>query len=524
VGVWFADKPCVDPRDVMRECFERRLPMADWVGKPTTFRTSIRTPGIGWVLLSRVDLKAIPETASHTLEMQFPALASSGATETLTIKKLWIVNSKCVTPGYEEADNAVYLCKLADYRYFLDKMPVNDGYNLRDAAGVLSGAEKTWSEMLSALWTKSSELGSFPGLPSGVAPHGKPYHFDYFSNWSIFAAIQHVCDRIGVAFVYDPFKDKYSLVRVGVSPPEWPKNAEKVWDEYILVPDNASEPKEVQTLFRKNPPIPTAPAFKKTTSRAAKSGMLNGSAVVLHDDLAGSNESDAAFTSRANDRAAEWERVRASKYHGNRLTIFAGLWNLVDTLGKRSEAIAWVDRDTDSGSSGDRGGGWTTEVKIGDTGFLEQWRPTPIVTAGGGEGVSSCCSYVMTSHVTGGTCDGMGSGVNFTVTYGVEITGCSGGLPTVSGLVTDGGDPVDGVDILATSSESDPNSFSKIATTGEDGRYSGMVDSFGIDATNPTPYFFIVVKPDATGYTPGQHKLIGAAIACGDNPDLDFSK
>jgi hypothetical protein len=378
VGAEFAGKPVVDPRDVLRACRELRLPTEDWAGLPTSFRTSTRVPGYGYILLTRKDLNAIPETESHSMKLEHNG-------KSLTFKRIWIKESRCITPSFEKDEESVYLCTIVDYRNFMRSIPANAIYNLRDASGSLNtaslngGSQWTWSGMLGNLWAKSGELGTFPGLPSGLSPHGNPNHFDY-STWSLWDAILHTCDRLGLAFVYDPFADKYSLTRVGSSAPRWPTPSSFVWDDYVLAGDNANEPNEIKTQFRRLPVAATGePTFTKTVSRTGKTGILAGSAVLLADDLTASVSTDSALTSRASDRAAEWERIKPTDYAKGTITIFVGLHDLTAShLGKRIESVAWVDRGCDSTDFGDSGGGWTTEAKAGSIGFYEEWEPTGI--------------------------------------------------------------------------------------------------------------------------------------------------
>jgi hypothetical protein len=453
LGVQFAGKDCVDPRDVLRECVERRIPTNDWAGKPTSFRTSIRKPGIGHVLLSRKTLKDIPETEPHTLQFEFNG-------KSFTFKKVWISETRCVTPGYEQSDESVYLCDLVDYRHFLNSIWASAAYNLRDSSGNLnvaslnSGSQWTWSGMLGNLWAKSGELGTFPGLPSGLSPHGNPNHFDY-STSSLLAAILHACDRLGLAFQYDPFADKYSLARIGQNPASLPADLEMTWNEYRLNPDNASEPKEIQTVFRRLPASSSLlPTIKKATVRTAKTGMLSTTAVVLNDDLTASVDSDAALASRATDRAAEWERIKASVFATDTLTIYAGLADLVKHLGTRYEEIAWSDRGAEGAESfcSDRGGGWYTEVKSGSVQFLEDWTPSPIQLAGGNSGSSPPPPPLSTrAALTNVECDAIGFiSKTYSVFYGPALEVAPSGPYSIAGSVSVSGTPTAGRIVVIT--------------------------------------------------------------------------
>lgn len=434
MGVTFAGRECVDPRDVMIACAERRMPLGDWVGKATSFRTSIRTHGSGHLLMSRREVEGISKETPHELIFNDP-------NKTLTFKKVWIISAKCITPGYEESDDSVYHVEIADYRYFASMIPANATYNLRNSNGeyntstLNSGSAWTWSEILENLWEKLPEFGAYPGLPSGVSPHGTPNHFDY-SSMSVWSALVHLCDRLAIAVVHNPFEDTYRLVRIGSTGPD--SDATATWDEFPLDEDNAVEPKEIKTRFRVLPvATSSAPFFLKTTSRTVLTGMLDGTAVLLHDDYTTDNTADAVATSRATDRAGEWERVYVSDYATDRVRTLRALHDVVNQLASKLDSIIWRDF----------GEGWMTETISGNEKFLEEWKPCDLVMDGGGSPAES----IIRSVVDRVTCDALGNIVSrYTLAYGPALPTPPTGSNVIEGTVTVDAVATAGREVVAT--------------------------------------------------------------------------
>lgn len=378
MSVIFAGKACYDPSDLLRECQQRGWPV-DWYGRANVYRCPLgREPGRGGLLMRRGDLDLIDFGADHTLEIG----DNQGGASKVSLKKLTILKTTCLTPGAVDSKNATYLVDVVDRRYHLARVPCDVAYNLRAADGASyrtatlnAGIAWTWTQLVTDLWSTCGGLGTFPGMP--FTPAGTPGGFDFFGGFA-WDALCRVLDRLACAPDYDPVADAFTVVRLGsadttatagIASMDAMLTAE--WDTYPMISLRAERPEKVRVLYRRYP-VPTGgetPWYSVDVTLAAATGVVAGSYVqVVDDEIAlgatGTPSNSAALGTRASERAADWLR-KYQGYDRRYVRVYGGISPDAATkvLGSTMAAVNWEDR----------GQGARTELVSGPDGKLEKW-------------------------------------------------------------------------------------------------------------------------------------------------------
>ncbi len=183
--------------------------------------------GIAHALMLHDDLDALREKINDPFRMAF----DDGVTA--LFKKMYFINAVVVSGGVGNISEQVYLVKLGDPRYLLNKFggTVNKGYNYRgyvslrdpDETDLLvkedcyrdsldSGGDLwTWQAMLSDLWgmLPTTLAGDAPTLPR--TPDGYPEGF-LFTGESTWKAINGILDLVNMAIRWSPFDGTFSVV------------------------------------------------------------------------------------------------------------------------------------------------------------------------------------------------------------------------------------------------------------------------------------------------------------------------
>lgn len=173
-------------------------------------------PGRAWVLLSRKDVDAVKDQATHTLKF--------GDT---SFGPLYWVKATRLFMGGEGATAAAYLVELADRRFTFERSSIAAQYNVRHhAPPATSGVNRymetsldssalwTWQTMLADMWSNLPGGGTAPTLP--YTPHGNPenWHFLGVNAWQ---AIHEVLHKLLCTTAYDPIGNTLSFVRLGAA-------------------------------------------------------------------------------------------------------------------------------------------------------------------------------------------------------------------------------------------------------------------------------------------------------------------
>lgn len=389
--VIYNGKPCLDPRSLYREMIDRNLPVDSWFGKANSFVCPLgETPGTGTILLTE---KQVTDLSAVTTDADLEFIDDGTP---VTLKKIVFIGSECVTPADAGNPETVHVCRLADRRHHVAKIPVNKAYNLRtdDGTDYHSGTKNagtawTWARMLGNLWAMMTDLGSYPGL--GFTPHGTPENFDYYGS-TAWHALCDVLTRLACAVKYDPLLDTFAIVRLGdayatantaIAALEV-VTGRPVWDEYPVAAVRAGRPEKVRVLFGilPAPTDGTTPYSAEDVTLAAGTGVVTGSYVTLYDDLSSLTGNAATRTARASERATDWLR-KYEHYDLPFVRVYDGFHGTkaVACLGTTIGSLAWSDR----------GGGGRTELVARPDGGLEGWRlavarvgpgggPTEVVT------------------------------------------------------------------------------------------------------------------------------------------------
>jgi len=372
----YGGRPCVDPGRFYRECVEHRLP-TDWWGKANHFRLPLgRGPGTGHILLRQSDLDAVGTSADQTL-----VFSGADRAHRVSLTRITLTNARCLSPGGPGQAEAVFLCRVADRRWHLAKIPVDDAYNVAAADGASyltqtknGGSAWTWQQVVDDLVTTLGLTTAQFVLP--FTPDGTPENLTY---WGMFAwdALCDVLDRVACAAKYDPTADTFEVVRLGSADAaaDAAMNrlaSAKLWDGYNLSPERAWRPEKVQVQFprRPRPTDGSSPYYAADVTLAAAAGVVAGTYVQLKDDLTalgatGAPTNAAALATRAAERAADWLRKRES-YERPLVRVYRDFdpGAPADVLGSTVGAVGYDDRAV-----------WRTEVTAEPDGRLEAWSP-----------------------------------------------------------------------------------------------------------------------------------------------------
>lgn len=403
MGVTFANRQCVDPSALHSFCLDHDLPADLWLGKANQFRvTRGREPGAGSILLLGDDLDTIDLTKSHTLKF-----VDEGGT--VQLRQVTLTQAFAVVPSNA---GTVYLCELADRRFHLARIPIDKGYNLRNANGddylsasLNSGDPWTWAELIDDIWAELDLGVNAPSLP--FTPHGTPENLAFFGGYA-WDALNNVLDRLACEIIYDPTADAegtvytssnspWAIVRIGSADPETSSTlrrlkGDRTWDDYPNEPSRAWKPEKVRVLFRRfpEPTDGSSPfyAVEITPSETTSTGVVAGTVVTLHDDLSalgvtGTPSNSSTLANRAAERASDWERRR--RPDRNRIhRIYR------DTQPTGVDALTL----SNVGAVGfaDLGNYSRTEIYTNPNDAGATWRPSPARTIGdaGGTGEGIC--------------------------------------------------------------------------------------------------------------------------------------
>ena len=207
------------------------------------------------------------DSYSNDLELHIGDTTKSDNVGTLT--NLSVVQAQCVTRGLASEENSLYLIELTDGRGILSnkwfKFPTTSYYNIRApgypdnfyTTSLNSGTTWTWTTMLQDLWTQMGTfLGTWPGLPSGVAPLGTPEGF-WFAGVSAWNALCDVLDYLGLTVACDPTQaNPYTIVSTGADDTVFDalqtKYLTNLEDDLEWIDTGSGRvPKTVKVLFRR---------------------------------------------------------------------------------------------------------------------------------------------------------------------------------------------------------------------------------------------------------------------------------
>ncbi len=373
----------VDPAALREWSVDQGLSVAPWEGRANLFEsTAGAEPGRGGVLMMGRDVAKLKPAEDYTLTVL------DDGNRPVALKKLTITKTTCVTPSTSGVADRVYLVELADRRIHLSRIPWSKGYNLPASGtnyltGTLNGGSAwTWATMINDIWAGLS-IGAAPTLP--YTPHASPVGFDFYGGWA-WAALNHVCDRLGIVPDYDPVADTFELKKIGDDAAEKSKLASiqaepRTWDSDPMDAERYKRPQKIRVLFRRVPaPFEgTDPFYASDVTLATAPGVVSGTFVQLRDDLVavgatGTPTNSAALASRATDRAAAW----LTKHEGRDRRYYK-VWRDV-----RPEAAAVVGGTATAVRWEDRGGGIRTEVQSEPTKSMELWTPATIASGVGG--------------------------------------------------------------------------------------------------------------------------------------------
>lgn len=315
------------------------------------------SPARGLVLMLRSSLDSLDRTALHDLVME------DSQKNRATAKNLLIVRAFAATPGYRDDPDAAFWVELADKRHSAQATPLNASYNVKDTAGGSylsasrnSGADWTWTTMLTSLWTAAAKLGSWPGLP--FTPDGTPEGFSYF-GWSAYAALNDVLERISCALRWEPSTDTYTIVRVGATDTTaslalTASDKKRLFDAEPIEPARANIPYYCRVHF----PVQRITAdttgaspyyvVDVTDPSGTSTGVETGTYALVFDELSaqydsgGSLTNSAALTNRANERAADYfRRARLGRLERTYTGILS---DTALTPGAQLKETAWLHR------------------------------------------------------------------------------------------------------------------------------------------------------------------------------------
>jgi hypothetical protein len=196
------------------------------------------TPARGWVLLRRGDYDRLNPAASNlTLALS----DDTGTTPDLALHSLAVVRADCVSRGFANDPDAVYLVELTDqqgliYNHYF-KYPTDSEYNIRApayptasqtdpggfySASLRSGATTfTWDYLVNDLWAQMGPfLGAYPGLPFEPTESAEGWSFPGGSAWE---ALTLVLEQVGMTISVDLTNaaQPYGIVALGASDPNF---------------------------------------------------------------------------------------------------------------------------------------------------------------------------------------------------------------------------------------------------------------------------------------------------------------
>lgn len=315
------NKQCVDPAKLYAECVQRNMPTDLFAGKANRFEVRAgETPSFGAVLLTSEDFRSLNTATAFTLSVV------DHLGHTLRFLNVYVTRAVRVVGGQDDDPEAVYLVDLADNRVRLRWVPISKAYNLDKSDGTgtqtatqNAGVDWTWAGVGADLWAAVGGLGTWPGFPSGVSPHGTPRNLNYYGGYALNALVQFL-NRTGCELRFDNTTGTYAVVQIGGGGSDasyyqsW-NVADRKFDGRSYTPDATNRPEKVRVRFVRLP-APTGgtdPYYTVDVALSTVAGVLTGSVVIVDDDNAaygatGAPTNAATLATRAAQRAADWER------------------------------------------------------------------------------------------------------------------------------------------------------------------------------------------------------------------------
>lgn len=336
----------------------------------------------GWILLSRKNYDLI-RGYGNTFQLTL---------DTLTFKKLAIVQARCVTTGVVGDPNAIYLVEITDRRGLLKntwfQYPTNSYYNVLAPAyptlyyvttlNPSTSNPWSWSEMVSDLWTASGFLGTYPGLP--IAGGGAPVNW-YNPGVSLWDTMCNVLEHLGCGVACDLTQDSpYSIVSLGADDAVFDRlvAAHKAEDdaEWIDV-GSGRVPGSVTVYFRrKNQYYGTEETVTRdgnqwstnavySTTLAAPAAFTGAQGIhFLWDDFCVGYDTDGTPLAADVTTAGSIASARVSQYFDNIYSRTSGYMNrtysgvLPFYAGSQVDGVCW--------KYGEGRAGWITQILRGD--------------------------------------------------------------------------------------------------------------------------------------------------------------
>jgi len=356
------DQPCVVPsREMAGEVRERVNSYFCPLGP---------RPGRARVLMLRRDFDAAKVAAQPLQELQIETRSDAGETHSVRFPGLLLEKAERVWAGAEDDGDALYRLHLVDRRVLLQRFsdtgrlnvnlraPVSDTDFLPESAG------QTWESLLSAVWnTMLPLLGSYPGLPETVSPHGVPEGFQWLGE-NAWRELHRLLAVLGCTTAYDPQQDAFRIVAVEDEQPL--PSGELLYDGRILSSDSAAVPETIRVYFQThrrsygqqrdtelngNWRIDGQSTFVDVPTENADAqpgtilGMWDDLSHVLDED--NQPENSAELSARAAARAEAWLRKHAGTEPLHR--IYAGIVESVRP-GSQVKAVLWHARGAAGGT------------------------------------------------------------------------------------------------------------------------------------------------------------------------------
>lgn len=222
--------PLYDPRSVRSDRIRFRREFVDLLSKANSLCIPTgRDCTKGYILLSRRDYNQL---SLYNTDFELHIGDTTNPNNIGILKNLSIVQAQCVTTGLSNSLDALYLVELTDGRGILSnkwfQAPTSRiSYNIRAPAypetfypnsintTVTPNTTWTWSTMIESLWSQCSQLGTWPGLPSGVNPQGTPEGF-WCIGVPVFDMLCNILDYLGLTIACDLTLDNpFTIVSVG---------------------------------------------------------------------------------------------------------------------------------------------------------------------------------------------------------------------------------------------------------------------------------------------------------------------
>lgn len=213
--------------------------------------------GSGYVLLLRSDLQQPALKKGGPLELKIKA-----GGKTLKVKKVWILSAFRANPGGSQDDrNAVYLVKLVDWRYFLNRWSTStrsinvrnwsggdpDRFYVRETVKALR-TPYSWNEVLKMLWGDVSGLGAYRNVNQIRSATPEDLHNMGGNAWRF---LNEVAARAGRVINYKPEQDEYSIRKLAIdaTPLDLDVKNDLEFDARPLSPDAVVAPAIIRVYF-----------------------------------------------------------------------------------------------------------------------------------------------------------------------------------------------------------------------------------------------------------------------------------